>query len=137
MQDEKRFIHLYTAFALVMGVSILYASLLASMAQPEQGGYMAAGVGKKTVPEIELVGIDAGAGRIIVRNNMDSRIVKANVRIDWKWALNLPVQIGPGEFGEISAGTMPRHGNLKIAALAADGNAGELETNYDLSRLQN
>ncbi len=136
MQDEKRFIHLYTMFAVLMGVFILYASLLAGMAQPEQGGHMAASVGKKTAPGIELVGIDAAAGRIIVRNNMDSPIVKANVRIDGKWTLGIAAQILPDEFGELYAGKqMPEKGNLAIVVLAADGNAGELETSYDFSRL--
>lgn len=135
MQDEKRFIHLYTAFALVMGVAILYASFLAGMAQPENGGYMAASIGGKTVPAIELAGIDAEAGRIIVRNNMGSPIVKANARIDGKWALGIQVQIMPGEFGAIELGsTMPEKANLKIAVFTLDGNAGELETDYDLSR---
>jgi len=137
MQDEKRFIHLYTAFALLMGVFILYASLLAGMAQPENSGYMAASVGKKAAPAIELAGIDAEAGRIIVRNNMDSPIVKANVQIDGKWALGIAAQIMPHEFGALEPGRkLPEKANLEIAVFAADGNAGELETGYDLSRLR-
>jgi len=135
MQDEKRFIHLYTAFALVMGAAILYASFLAGMAQPENGGYMAASLGKKSVPEIELAGIDAEVGRMIVRNNMGSPIIKANARIDGKWTLGIAAQIMPGEFGAIETGSaMPEQANLKIAVFTADWNAGELETDYDLSR---
>ncbi len=132
---SKRFTHLYTLFAIFMGVFLVYLSFLISISQPTYGIYMVAGIGEQAAtPEVEVVSITSDKKGLIISNNMETEITRVHARVNGKWWLNLEPEspISPSHFGVVPLGEELRgQEEIYLVAVTADGRAGDLYIQYN------